>query len=107
MLFLKYLPNMFNPGFWKKTYQELQLVWHVIQDERVPVYLKLIPAFVAAYLLSPFDLIPGFLPVVGQLDDIGLLLLTLKMFVNLTPNEIVAQYKQQLGLQRVELSSGD
>lgn len=106
MLFLKYLPQIFNPGFWRKTYQELQLVWHVMQDDRVAVYLKIIPIAVLVYLLSPLDLIPGFLPIVGQLDDIGLLLLTLKMFVNLTPNEIVLDYKQQLGLEKLELSSG-
>lgn len=105
MLFLKYLPQIFNPGFWRKTYQELQLVWHVMQDDRVAVYLKIIPIAVLVYLLSPLDLIPGFLPIVGQLDDIGLLLLTLKMFVNLTPNEIVLDYKQQLGLEKLELSS--
>ena len=47
---------------------------------------------VAIYLLSPLDLIPGFLPVIGQLDDFGLLLVTLSTFIRLAPDEVVKQY---------------
>lgn len=92
LLSLKMLPNLVNPNYWKKTWGEIMLVWHLMGDSRVPVYLKALPVLVALYLISPFDLIPGFLPVIGQLDDVGLLLVTLSTFTRLAPDDVVATY---------------
>ncbi len=89
---LRYLPNLVNPNYWKRTWHEIELVWQLMIDGRVPLYLKVIPFLVGLYLLSPLDLIPGFLPVIGQLDDFGLLLVALATFVRLAPSEVVADY---------------
>lgn len=97
------LPNVLSPGYWRKTWQELRLVWQLIRDPRVPLYQKALPAVVLIYLLSPFDLIPGFLPVIGQLDDLALMLLGLKAFTYIAPEHLVSQYKQEMGLERVEV----
>jgi uncharacterized membrane protein YkvA (DUF1232 family) len=92
----RFLPNVFSPGYWRKTWRELRLVWMLLRDPRVPIYQKALPGIVLAYLLSPFDLIPGFLPVIGQLDDFALLLLGLKAFTYIAPEDLVDQYAQQL-----------
>lgn len=95
---MKLIPNFLSPTYWRRTTQELQLVWLLLKDKRVPLYLKAFPAFVLVYLLSPFDLIPGFVPVVGQLDDTGLMLLALTLFRRLAPQAVVAEYKTRFEL---------
>ena len=102
-MFDRLIPNVFSPGYWRRTWQELRLVWQLLRDPRVPKYQKALPAVVLAYLLSPFDLIPGFLPVIGQLDDFALLLLGLKAFTYIAPEDLVAEYKQKMELDRVEV----
>ncbi|MCA9917202.1 MAG: DUF1232 domain-containing protein [Anaerolineales bacterium] len=90
---LRLLPNMVNPNYWKKTWTEIKLVGQLMKDGRVPMYIKVLPVVVTLYLISPFDLIPGFLPVIGQLDDFGLLLMSLSAFIRLAPPEVVDEYK--------------
>ena len=97
------LPNVLSPGYWRKTFQELRLVWQLLQDARVPVYKKALPGIVLAYLLSPFDLIPGFLPVIGQLDDLALMLLGLKAFIYIAPEDVIVEYTEQMELDKVEV----
>lgn len=92
MLLLKYLPNLVNPNYWKKTWAEIKLVLQLMVDGRVPIYLKIIPFSVGLYLLSPLDLIPGFLPIIGQLDDFGLLLVGLSTFIRLAPADVIDDY---------------
>lgn len=89
------LPNVLSPTYWKHMGQDVRLIYSLLRDERVPLYLKVLPVLVALYLLSPFDLIPGFLPVLGQMDDFGLMLLTLKAFTRLVPPAIVEEYLAQ------------
>ena len=97
------LPNILSPGYWRRTWQELQLVWRLLRDPRVPAYQKVLPGLVLVYLLSPFDFIPGFLPIIGQMDDLALLLLALKLFTRIAPEEIALEYKQALELDRVQV----
>lgn len=92
LLALKFLPNLFNPGYWKKTWAEILLVGQLMKDGRVPIYLKIIPVLIGLYLLSPLDLIPGFLPIIGQLDDFGLLLMGLSTFIRLAPDDVIDEY---------------
>ncbi len=95
-LLLTFLPNVFNPRWWQRSKLEFQLAWKLLRDPEVPRLLKLIPLVVLLYVLSPFDIIPGFLPVVGQLDDIGIMLLGLKLFARLAPEPIAQKYAESL-----------
>ena len=56
----------------------LKLVWRLLRDRRVPLYLKALPVLGLLYILMPRDLLPDILPVVGHVDDLvvaaGLLL---------------------------------
>ena len=76
-----------------------QLIYRLYQDDRVPSLLKVaVPLVVALYFLSPIDLIPDFILGVGELDDLGVLILGMSMFVKLAPREVVAEHSRALGL---------
>lgn len=64
------------------------------QDSRVPWYAKILAAAVAGYALSPIDLIPDFIPVLGYLDDIIIVPLGILLVVRLIPPEIMAEHRE-------------
>lgn len=94
----KMIPNILSPKFWIRTWKELRLILRLMGDSRVSKFWKLLPLLGVAYLLSPVDLIPGFLPVIGQLDDLGLLLLGINLFARIAPEDVALEYKRELGL---------
>ena len=63
------------------------------RDPRVPWYAKVLAAAVAAYALSPIDLIPDFIPVIGYLDDLIILPLGIWLVVSLIPREVMVEYR--------------
>lgn len=77
--------------------RDLRLAWRLLQDQRVPIVTKLIPAVVVVYIISPIDLIPEFFLGLGQLDDLAVFLLGVKAFVSFAPATIVAQHIRNLG----------
>jgi uncharacterized membrane protein YkvA (DUF1232 family) len=64
------------------------------RDPRVPWYAKLLAGVVAAYAISPIDLIPDFIPVLGYLDDLLLLPLGIYAVVKLIPPNVMEQLRQ-------------
>jgi uncharacterized membrane protein YkvA (DUF1232 family) len=64
-----------------------------VRDPRVPWYAKAVGACVVAYALSPIDLIPDFVPVLGLLDDLVLVPLGLLLVLHLIPADILAQHR--------------
>jgi uncharacterized membrane protein YkvA (DUF1232 family) len=65
-----------------------------LRDPRVPWYAKAVGACVVAYALSPIDLIPDFIPVLGLLDDMVLVPLGLLLAVKLIPADILAEHRR-------------
>jgi uncharacterized membrane protein YkvA (DUF1232 family) len=63
------------------------------RDPRVPWYAKALAALVAGYALSPIDLIPDFIPVVGYLDDVILVPLGILAVIRLIPPEVMAEHR--------------
>ena len=64
-----------------------------VRDPRVPWYAKAVGACVIAYALSPIDLIPDFVPVLGYLDDLVLVPLGLLLVLRLIPADILAEHR--------------
>jgi uncharacterized membrane protein YkvA (DUF1232 family) len=64
-----------------------------VRDPRVPWYAKAVGVCVVAYALSPIDLIPDFVPVLGLLDDLVLVPLGLLLVVRLIPADILAEHR--------------
>lgn len=84
-------------GFAGGLLRQSRLAWRLLRDSRVPGWVKVIPIGALIYLLSPIDLIPGLvLPGIGQVDDLVLLLLALKAFIDVSPPGIVREHLQQL-----------
>lgn len=71
---------------------QARLFWHLLKDQRVPRWVKLIPLAGVAYLIWPIDLISDLVPGLGQLDDLGVLLLSFKFFIDLSPVEVVREH---------------
>jgi uncharacterized membrane protein YkvA (DUF1232 family) len=71
--------------------KETYALYFAYQDPRVPWYAKLLVAFVVAHTLSPIDLIPDFIPVLGYLDDLIITPLGLALALRLIPAEVMAE----------------
>jgi len=65
-------------------------VYFVARDPRTPISVKLLALAVGAYALSPVDLIPDFIPVLGYLDDLILLPLGILLVLKLAPEDVLA-----------------
>jgi uncharacterized membrane protein YkvA (DUF1232 family) len=70
--------------------RESLVVWYAARDPRLPWPVRLLALAVAAYALSPIDLIPDFIPVLGYLDDLVLVPLGIALVVKLTPAPVLA-----------------
>jgi uncharacterized membrane protein YkvA (DUF1232 family) len=66
-----------------------------LSDNRVPLYVKAIPVVLVLYLANPIDIIPDFIPVLGYLDDVAIVLLALALMLRLTPRAVVLELIQQ------------
>ncbi len=78
--------------------QSARLAWRLVNDRRVPAWVRLgIPVIVAIYVISPIDFIPDFIPVVGELDDMGVVLLGLSLMARFSPAYVVEEHRQALG----------
>jgi uncharacterized membrane protein YkvA (DUF1232 family) len=73
--------------------RDVHAVYLAAGDPRVPWYAKILAAAVAGYALSPIDLIPDFIPVLGYVDDLIIVPLGLWLVVSLIPAEVMAEYR--------------
>jgi uncharacterized membrane protein YkvA (DUF1232 family) len=86
-----------TPFRWKQWARAIRRDTHALylaaRDPRVPWYAKALAVAVAAYALSPIDLIPDFIPVLGYLDDLIVVPLGIALVVRLIPPDIMAQHR--------------
>jgi uncharacterized membrane protein YkvA (DUF1232 family) len=76
-------------------------VWIAARDPRVPWHAKALALAVAAYALSPIDLIPDFIPVIGYLDDLVILPLGIMAVVRLIPPSLMADFRNRAAARDV------
>jgi uncharacterized membrane protein YkvA (DUF1232 family) len=79
-----------SPGTVKRDAHALYLA---ARDPRVPWYAKALAIAVAAYALSPIDLIPDFVPVLGFIDDLIIVAAGMALVIRLIPPEIMRQHR--------------
>ena len=70
--------------------RDVVTVYFAARDPQAPMGARILAAVVAAYALSPIDLIPDFIPVLGYLDDLILVPLGLLLVMRLIPDEVLA-----------------
>lgn len=81
---------------WAKALKRKTLiVYFAARDPRTTWPVRMLGLFVAAYALSPIDLIPDFIPVLGYLDDLILVPLGLMLVLRLVPPEVVRSAQEQ------------
>ena len=73
--------------------REVIALWIAARDPRTPVSARIVAAAVAAYALSPIDLIPDFIPVLGLLDDLLIVPLGILLAVRLIPPALMAEFR--------------
>ena len=88
---------MFNRlKVWAKSVKrDILALYLAARDPRVPWYAKALAALVAAYALSPIDLIPDFIPVLGYIDDLVVLPLGIKVAIRMIPDDVMADLRKQ------------
>ena len=70
-----------------------RLYWRLFKDRRVPLLAKALVVSSLAYFIWPFDIIPDLLvPVIGEIDDLGIVLTGLWSFVRLCPPHVVREH---------------
>ena len=74
--------------------RDVHALYLASRDPRVPWYAKALAVLVAGYALSPIDLIPDFIPVLGYLDDVVLVPLGILAVIKLIPPEIMAEQRE-------------
>ena len=81
-------------GLLAELMKNLQLAWNLMMDPRVSMMTKvLVPILAVGYFILPIDLLPDVVPILGQLDDVAVLLLLMRLFISLAPPNIVAEHK--------------
>jgi uncharacterized membrane protein YkvA (DUF1232 family) len=84
-------------GMMRDFVKRLKLIARLMGDRRVNIFLKFLPVASVAYLIFPFDLVPGIaFPVVGALDDAAILWIGSNLFVELCPPNVVKEHMQEL-----------
>lgn len=73
-------------------------LWLAARDPRVPMAAKVVAAIVAAYALSPIDLIPDFIPILGYLDDVILVPLGIALAVRMIPAPLMEDLRERATL---------
>ena len=81
---------------------QLRLSWRLLRDERVPALKFALPALLGLYVVSPLDPIPDFLLGLGQIDDLGVVmvgvLLVARVIPKLAPTHVVDEHLRDMGM---------
>jgi len=89
---LKKLTNKLK-SFSKTLKKEINIFRLILKDKRTPIIAKILLALAIGYLLLPFDIIPDFIPVVGQIDDIIIVPVLFYAALKLIPKNIINEYR--------------
>jgi uncharacterized membrane protein YkvA (DUF1232 family) len=82
----------------REALRDFRLAWRLFLDKRVPLWTKIVPPAALAYVLSPIDILSDFPPMgLNQLDDIAVVVLGVKLFIELAPPDVVREHLKELG----------
>jgi uncharacterized membrane protein YkvA (DUF1232 family) len=87
--------------------RELVILWHAFMAAETPVWLKGLMLLVPAYLISPIDILPDFIPVLGWLDDLVVIPLLVSWIVSMLPQKAESRATYQRRDQNGQIIDGD
>src|SRR5436190_16185470 len=80
-----------------------RLLWALATDPRVPPSRKALLGVAGAYIVSPIDLIPDMIPVIGAMDDVAVMVIAIDVFLEGLPKDLVNEKLADLGMSPTEL----
>jgi uncharacterized membrane protein YkvA (DUF1232 family) len=80
----------------RRLFTHGRLVVRLLREPSVPLATKSVPALALLYVLSPLDLLPDVLPGIGELDDLAMVLVALRVFTWLCPGPAVRHHEAAL-----------
>jgi uncharacterized membrane protein YkvA (DUF1232 family) len=81
-----------------------RLLWSLASDPRVPASRKALLGIAGAYIVSPIDLVPEWIPILGAVDDVAVMVLAIDVFLEGLPEGLVAEKLVDLGIPPSELA---
>ena len=82
-----------RPSLLRTLVSHVRVTLRLLREPRVPLLFKLIPVLAAGYVISPLDFVPDILPIVGQVDDLGIIFIALETFLRLSPTGAVDYHR--------------
>lgn len=82
-----------------------RLLWALISDPRVPASRKALLGLAGAYIVSPVDLVPERIPLIGAIDDVAVMVLAIDVFLEGLPEGLVTEKLVELGIPPSELEA--
>ena len=89
-----------RPGVLRTLLSHARLAIRLVREPRVPLLTKAVPILALIYVISPLDFIPDVVPLAGQLDDLGIVVIALELFLGLCPPIPVAFHKDAIAQRR-------
>jgi uncharacterized membrane protein YkvA (DUF1232 family) len=89
-----------RPALLRTLVSHMRLAVRLVREPRVSMIVKVVPMLTALYVISPLDLVPDVIPILGQLDDLGVVLLSLEGFVKLCPAGVVDFHRGAIAANR-------
>lgn len=105
----RWITAITRPGLLRALTTHLRLGWRLVREPLVPRTTKALLTLPALYLVWPIDLLPDMIPGLGQLDDLGVVLMALQAFVQICPTAAVAFHQAALdrGVPFTPMTPGD
>ena len=89
-----------RPGLLRTLLSHARLAVRLVREPRVPLLAKTVPILATLYVVSPVDFIPDVVPLVGQLDDLTIMLIALEAFLRLCPHAALAHHREAIAQRR-------
>ena len=84
------------PSLVRTLVSHVRLSVRLLREPRVPLRFKAMPVFAVVYVISPLDIVPDVIPLFGQLDDLGMILILFEAFLKLCPARAVDFHRTEM-----------
>ena len=97
------LGRLSDGAFVQRAWTDVKMAYWLIRQRDVPILTKIIPIATLLYTIAPVDIVPDVLPVLGQMDDLAVIMLGVRAFLHFAPPAVVGRYEaEQNGITVVE-----
>ena len=89
-----------RPGLLRTLLSDIRLAVRLVREPVVPLYFKALPLAAVLYVISPLDVLPDVIPIIGQLDDLGIVIIALEIFLRLCPAAAATFHREAISQRR-------